>query len=336
MGDGTAFEPTTAVPTWLWEDLGNYYGVGPSGLNFHENAFTLKFSQHPTIGMPPSVSGFSPFVPHFNLKNNVLSSAGGGDDAYIFMSPYATEGVVRGTISAGNGTFPIKGALPDPPLFAAWHLRRMLLEKGVEIMDTASTQLFLEQKGEPTSLRRTFFTWRSQPLAEIIRHANLESVNLYCEAFLRTLALQQYGYGTNEKGIDAIMRFWQSKGVDTEGLFMQDGSGLSPRNGVTPTQLTMMLRVIAQDSTWFTPFYNSLPEAGRTGTMSSMFKQYPSVLGRLRAKSGTITRVRAYSGYATAADGRLIAFSIILNNFTCSQRDIRKKLETFMAELCRL
>ena len=37
IGDGTAFEKNTATPTWLWEDLGNYYGAGPSGLNLNEN-----------------------------------------------------------------------------------------------------------------------------------------------------------------------------------------------------------------------------------------------------------------------------------------------------------
>jgi D-alanyl-D-alanine carboxypeptidase/D-alanyl-D-alanine-endopeptidase (penicillin-binding protein 4) len=97
-----------------------------------------------------------------------------------------------------------------------------------------------------------------------------------------------------------------------------------------------MLRTIALDNQWFTPFYTSLPEAGRTGSMKSMFKNYPSVIGRIKAKSGTISRVRAYSGYATAMDGRLIAFSVVLNNFTCSQNDIRKRLEKFMAELVKL
>ena len=115
---------------------------------------------------------------------------------------------------------------------------------------------------------------------------------------------------------------------------MQDGSGLSPRNGITPLQLASMLRSVALDTLMFSPFFSSLPDAGKSGTMKSMFKNTPSVYGRLRAKSGTITRVKSYSGYVTATDGRLLAFSAICNNFTCSQRDIRKKLEQFMVEIC--
>jgi serine-type D-Ala-D-Ala carboxypeptidase/endopeptidase (penicillin-binding protein 4) len=336
IGDGSAFEKATATQTWLWEDLGNYYGAGPSGLNFHENLYKLNFTQNPSVGSPPSLSGIYPHVPDFMLYNEVTSAASSDDDAYIYSSPYARVGVVRGTIPAGSNSFSINGSLPDPPYFAAWHLRKTLMDDGIDVTDSAATQIWFENRGVPLPSRKTFFTWRSPTLETIVNRTNQESVNLYCEAILRTIAFQQTGYGSNEKGTELVTKFWQSKGVDTEGLFMQDGSGLSPRNGITPYQLTSMLRTVALDSQWFKPFYKSLPEAGHSGTMKNMFKGYPSVIGRIRAKSGTISRVRAYSGYATATDGRLIAFSVVLNNFTCSQTEIRKRLEKFMAELLKL
>jgi serine-type D-Ala-D-Ala carboxypeptidase/endopeptidase (penicillin-binding protein 4) len=336
IGDGSAFEKAMATQTWLWEDLGNYYGAGPSGLNLHENMYKLNFNQNPSVGSPPSVSSTFPHVPDFVMFNEVLSAASQDDDAYIYAAPYTRVGVVRGTIPAGSNTFSINGSLPDPPYFAAWHLRKNLIEWGIEVTDSAATQIWLEQRAVPIPSRKTFFTWRSPDLVSIVNRANQESVNLYCEAILRAIAFQQTGFGSNEKGTELVTKFWQSKGIDTEGLFMQDGSGLSPRNGITPYQLASMLRTIAVDNQWFTPFYNSLPEAGRSGTMKSMFKNYPSVIGRIRAKSGTISRVRSYSGYATATDGRLIAFSVVLNNFTCGQTEIRKRLEKFMAELIKL
>lgn len=336
VGDGSVFENSTATRTWLWEDIGNYYGAGPGGLNFNENMYELKFMQEPMVGGTPKIIGTSPQVPDFQWFNDVTSARADADDAYIFSHPYAKEGFVSGTIPRGEGPYEITGSLPDPPYFLAWHLRELLFKKGIEVFKPATTQWILDQKGKSLQIRQNFYTWLSPPLAEIMRRANLESVNLYCEAFLRTVALQQKGEGSNDLGTKAIAEFWRSQGVDTEGLFMQDGSGLSPRNGVTPTQLATMLRTIALDNQWFTPFYETLPEAGRSGTMKSMFKQYPSVIGKIRAKSGTITRVRCYSGYANTQDGRLVAFSIMLNNFTCSQRDIRKPLEQFMAALCSM
>ena len=336
IGDGTAFEKNTATPTWLWEDLGNYYGAGLSGLNLNENLYELNFAQNSMAGSPPSVLGLTPHVPDFTMYNEVNSTAGGSDDAYIYTAPYSQVGIVRGTIPAGSRLFKINGAVPDPPYFAAWHLRRTLMEKGIEVTDSATTQLWLEQKKYILNPRKTFFTWQSPKLSKIVKQANLESVNLYCESILRTIALQNYGEGTNDSGTVLIKRFWQSQGINTEGLFMQDGSGLSPRNGITPFQIASMLRTISLDNQWFIPFYQSLPESGLTGTMKGMFKKYPFAIGKIRAKSGTITRVRAYSGYATTMDGRLVVFSIILNNFTCSQTEIRKRLEQFMADLVKL
>jgi serine-type D-Ala-D-Ala carboxypeptidase/endopeptidase (penicillin-binding protein 4) len=336
VGDGSAFENSTAVRTWLWEDIGNYYGAGPSGLNFNENMYDLKFNQEPMIGGTPQIVGTSPQVPDFQWFNDVTAAKEESDDAYIFTHPYAKEGFVSGTIPQGNGTYEITGSLPDPPFFLAHHLRETLFRKGIEVLKPATTQWIIDQNGKTLQIRKIFYTILSPPLEDIMRRANLQSNNLYCEAFLRTVALALKGDGTNDLGTQAVGEFWRSQGIDTEGLFMQDASGLSPRNGVTPAQLATMLRTVALDNQWFTPFYSTLPEAGRSGTMKSMFKDYPSVIGKIRAKSGTITRVRCYSGYATAQDGRLLAFSVMLNNFTCSQGQIRKPLEAFMAVLCQM
>lgn len=334
IGDGTAFEAETAIPTWLWEDLGNAYGSGPSGLNFHENLYDLTFQQNQSAVIPPSVFSVSPYIPNFQLINEVKSVVGSGDEAYIYATPYSSTGYIRGAIPTGSGKFKINGSLPDPPLFAAWHLRKNLINRGIEVTDSATTQMILEQRATPFAWRKTFFTWLSPKLADIVNKANQESVNLYCEALVKAVGLKQSGVGSNSEGIKSILHYWQAKGIDTEGLFMQDGSGLSPRNGITPLQLASMLRSVALDTLMFSPFFSSLPDAGKSGTMKSMFKNTPSVYGRLRAKSGTITRVKSYSGYVTATDGRLLAFSAICNNFTCSQRDIRKKLEQFMVEIC--
>ena len=335
VGDGTAYENSTAVPTWLWEDLGNAYGSGPSGLNFHENLYELTFQQNQNMGTHPSVNSVIPYIPDFQLINEVKSIVGGGDNAYIYAVPNSPTGFIRGTIPIGKALFKIKGSIPDPPLFAAWHLRKNLIKHGISVSDSATTQMVLEQQGKASTFRTTFFTWLSPKLSEIVNQANHESVNLYCEAILRAVALKQTGIGSNDEGIKSVIRFWETKGINTEGLFMQDGSGLSPRNGITPLQLASMLRTVALDSLMFSPFYQSLPEAGGSGTLKGMFKDTPSVNGRLRAKSGTITRVKSYSGYVTTLDGQLLAFSAICNNFTCTQRDIRKKLEQFMVEICQ-
>jgi serine-type D-Ala-D-Ala carboxypeptidase/endopeptidase (penicillin-binding protein 4) len=335
IGDGSVFEENTALPTWLWEDLGNYYGAGTNGLTFHENYYDLAFRRSSMLGMPPSVIGFEPYVPDFKLDNQVKSAQGGGDNAYIYAVPYAREGVVMGTLPVGNRYDTIAGTMPDPPFVLAWHLRRQLMEQGVAVTDSALSMVQLRKMTLDNPQRRRFYSWFSRPMSDIVNRANLESVNLYCEAIVNTVAHQRTGFGANEAGTELIKEFWRSKGINTEGLFMQDGSGLSPRNGITPSQLAGMLRVIALDSAWFKPFYASLPAAYQrsTGTFRGMFRNSPTVWGRLRAKSGTISRVKCYSGYVTTWDGKLLAFSAMCNNFTCSSREMSRRLEQFMVDI---
>jgi serine-type D-Ala-D-Ala carboxypeptidase/endopeptidase (penicillin-binding protein 4) len=335
IGDGSVFDENTAIPTWLWEDLGNYYGAGPNGLTFHENYYDLAFRRSSDINASPAIEGLEPRIPDFKLDNQVKSVKGGSESAYIYTVPYAREGIVAGTIPIGNRNDTIAGTMPDPPYTLAWHLRRRLQDFGVAVMDSAMSQTQWRKISATAPPRRSFFTWESPTLSKIVEHANLESNNLYCESIVNAIALQKTGFGTTDNGTAAIKDFWQSKGINTEGLFMQDGSGLSPRNGVTPMQLAHMLCTVALDSLWFSVFYQSLPTAAQTstGTFRRMFRNTPSVWGRLKAKSGTISRVKSYSGYMTTLDGRLLAFSAMCNNFTCSSREITKRLEQFMVDI---
>ncbi len=338
VGDGTAFESQTAVPTWLYEDLGNYYGAGANGLTIHENMFYLRFWQNPIVGAAPTIFDTYPTCPDLKILSEVTSNNNAGDDAYVYEMPYAPYAVVRGSIPAGNREFSIKATMPDPPLAAAWHLRQRLEWLGVPVRDSASTMLQRIQQNKNTTtttngVKTTFYTHLSPILAKIVEQTNQESVNLYAETLLKAMAMAKTGQGSTDEGIKIVKSFWAEKGISTAGLFMQDGSGLSPRNGVTPRQLNQMLRVALRDTVVFSPFYASLPRAGESGTMRSMLKKTPAV-GRLRAKSGTITRVKTYSGYVTQSDGSYLIFAVMLNNFDATQKDIRQKLERFMLSLC--
>ena len=335
IGDGSAFEPATAAATWLWEDLGMYYGAGPNGLNFHENLYKVFLNRRHSVQESPDRTQISTFVPHLRLHNETVSAPRDNDDAYIFAAPYVNMGHIRGSIPTGSGSYTVRGALPDPAYFAAWYLDKTLKDKGLSVRDTPTTALLRQQQSQFSGTKTIFWTHHSPILKDIIKKANVESVNLYCDVFLKAIALKYTGYGSNEKGLEEIYRFWRNKGIQTDGLFLNDGSGLSPRNGIQPLQLCQILRNVAQDSAWFSAFYRSLPEPGKTGTVKNMFKQDDIAQQRLRAKSGTLTRVKAYSGYVTRQSGELLVFSVICNNFTCSQRDIRRKLEQFMSDLCR-
>ena len=120
--------------------------------------------------------------------------------------------------------------------------------------------------------------------------------------------------------------------MDTEGLSMYDGSGLSQYNAITSSQMVWLLHYMNKKSPYFNEFYNSLPLAGKTGTLKPLFKG-SAAEGKLRAKSGTINHVKAYAGYVTSASGRDIAFSMVANGFSGTSSQARAKLEKLMIAL---
>ena len=79
-------------------------------------------------------------------------------------------------------------------------------------------------------------------------------------------------------------------------------------------------------------FYNSLPEAGKTGTLEHYFKD-PVFNGKLRAKSGTATSIRNYAGYFSTSAGREMVFAVLVNNFDCSSSELTGKVEELLKKL---
>jgi D-alanyl-D-alanine carboxypeptidase/D-alanyl-D-alanine-endopeptidase (penicillin-binding protein 4) len=286
-----------------------------------------------TENIKPSILSITPDIPNLQLFNDAVSKLKTDDDPYLVGMPYVNQIYLKGGVSMGSNDLTLKGAMPDPPYFAAWQLHRRLKWMNIEITDSVANQLQLKID---TSIKRTvFYTHYSPTLGKIVVPTNQESINLYCEAMMKAIAFEKTGFGSTENGIKLILQCWRDKGIDIDGLWMMDGSGLSPRNGITPLQLVTILRTIKKDSLNFPIFFESLPRPGESGTMRNMMKKTEAV-GRLRAKSGTLTRVKCYSGYATTLSGKQVVFSAMTNNFTGTQREIRKKLEQLMLEICRL
>jgi serine-type D-Ala-D-Ala carboxypeptidase/endopeptidase (penicillin-binding protein 4) len=109
----------------------------------------------------------------------------------------------------------------------------------------------------------------------------------------------------------AILEGW---GVPASELIMRDGSGLSRYDFVTPAALVAILAHVDRDARLREPFAASLPIAGRDGTLSTRMLGTPAE-GNARAKTGSMTGVRAMSGFVTTADGERLVFSIVANNF---------------------
>jgi D-alanyl-D-alanine carboxypeptidase/D-alanyl-D-alanine-endopeptidase (penicillin-binding protein 4) len=247
--------------------------------------------------------------------------------------PYCNVFDIQGYYPSSQGSSLMVGTLPDPALAAAYQLELWLNRNGVRVKDTATTirELKLTHKAFSNE-RKEILTTYSKSLYSIISETNMVSRNLFAEHILKHLGLKRSGIGNRQSGLNAVMGFWSSKKMDTGGLFLHDGSGLSRFNGITSKQLAFVLSYMKNKTKHFESFKNTLPEAGKSGTMRRMGKDTDAE-GRVFAKSGTMSRVSSYAGYVTTLKGKTLIFSIITNNFNCGFTEMKEKYEKIMVRM---
>lgn len=324
VGDGSYYGTDGAGSGWPWADLGNYYGAGSYGLNLNENSYTLYLNQRQQVGRTPPVLSTDPSVPGLTFTNELVSGPrGSGDQAYIYGAPFNYAAFIRGSIPVGTGRFSIRGSIPDPALFTAQWLDRALEAAGIATVQSPTTD---REVGVAPTTGKELHLDTSPPLAVLIDRTNLTSNNLYAEALLREL---NKAAGSSELSSTAVIVDWlQARKIDTEGLQLQDGSGLSPRNFFSPQLLTALLRDRAGQTRWRA----SIPLAGRTGSLQNVLRGTPAE-GRVWGKSGTVDGVRAYAGYVDRPDGRRLAYSIVVNNHTVPGGELNRLIYGLMGSL---
>lgn len=322
--DAGIYEQQTIPDTWIWEDIGNYFGAGASGLSVFDNLYEIHLSSENIADKQTKLIRVEPEIPGLNLKNEVRSSDLNTDQAYVFGSPVDANRVIRGTIPKSRRDFVVEASVPNSAVLLANEFRNKVQAAGILLSGETK---FEKAAGPSNNLALT----QSPPLTDIIRVTNHESVNLFAEHLLKHLAFQRYGLGATKDGCKFVEQFWKERGIDLDGFFMSDGSGLSRFNALTATQLVSILNYMKAKSMYASDFYQSLPTPG-SGTLASFRgKDFPD--NCLHAKSGSMTRVRCYAGYLTTISGKQLSFAVLLNNFTCSQTEAIKKIEEVLVEL---
>ena len=323
--DASIYENQTIPNTWIWEDLGNYYGAGASGLSVYDNMYRIHLSSPPEAGKPTQIKRIDPDIPNIHFDNQVLSSNINRDRAFVFGSPNSNKRIIRGTIPKGKTDFVIKASMPDPSKLIKWQFEEKLAKSGIQLNSRKEIK-----QVEPYLICGT----GSPKLIDIIKVINYESVNLFAEHLLKHLAFKKSGLGSTKEGVEVVKHFWRSKGINTDGFFMEDGSGLSRFNAMTAKQVVQILNYMKNQSKYSDLFFSSIPKVP-DGTLYVFDpEKFPN--GMLQAKSGSMTRVRCYAGLLKTTSNQEILFSILLNNFSCSQSKAIDLIEDFLSDIKRL
>ena len=319
IADISYFGEISIPNTWIWEDIANYYGNQGSALNYCNNQYFVHFSTGDTNGSDTKIIKTFPDNLGITFKNHVKSSSTGGDNAYIYNGSNDYEKIIRGTLPCKNSDYAIKGSMPNPELFLIKDFVSILNKNGIVL--NGKQLLITESDSEP---RKTIFTTLSPTLQEIINETNLKSNNLYAQVISYHIVKK-----SSKQYSDVVKENFNSKNIDISGLSLDDACGLSRFNTITAKQMTKFLIATSQNTEINKIFTESLPVAGVSGTLKSL---NVGTKNKVIAKSGTMFRIRSYSGYIIDKNGNKIAFCFIVNNFNGSTNQIKLLFEKLFKE----
>jgi len=325
IGDASLFGEMLIPDTWIWEDIGNYYGASASALNIFDNSFSITFSTTAGVGSPARILKIDPEIPGLTFDNRVVAANDNRDNAYVYGTYLSDKRIIRGTIPANRQAFTIRGAVPDPALLAAHQLTQRLRQSGIGISGEPMSTF---TRSNPSAMK-TLIEIKSPTLAELVSATNMKSHNLFAETLLLHLSPSEEEVLTDKAG-EFIKTLWEEKGMATRGMFPVDGSGLSRVNGVTAGQMIFVLEYMSQKSKFKDEFRQSLPVAGVSGNLVN-FGKGTILENNLAAKSGSMARVLNYAGYFKTQSGREAAFVVMVNNYDCPPAQMRALIADFLA-----
>jgi serine-type D-Ala-D-Ala carboxypeptidase/endopeptidase (penicillin-binding protein 4) len=154
---------------------------------------------------------------------------------------------------------------------------------------------------------------QARPWGELLRQVNKASDNGWARLlFLELGAEGDTGRTTSANADSAVRRWLAEQRIDSRGLVLDNGSGLSRSERASPLQLAQVLRV-AYLGRHAADLIMSLPTAGVDGTLRNRLKDSPAT-GWARLKTGTLKNVVALAGYLNDARGRPWAVALIVNH----------------------
>jgi len=297
---------------WSWDDDMEAFQPYLSPMPINKGVAKLKVipaspSRAPVIKTEPESS----FIQVVNRATTVLKSAEPPARSLRYSREIVKNHnsiVVSGVIQASEKPYETTISLKNPNGYVLSLFSEKLSEQfpGSNIHVSGMNRV-------PENAQKLGHTVHS--IAEVIKQLNKESDNLNAEMLLYALGYWQGAYpSSTEEGIAVVQQWMAKMGYDPKMYKVVDGSGLSVQNYLTPELLVEALKYMHQ-SPYFELFRNSLPIAGEDGTLANRMKN-TAAYRNVTAKTGSLTGVCALSGYVTARNGHLLAFSILAQNFT--------------------
>lgn len=233
-------------------------------------------------------------------------------------------------LSVDHGGSQAYGYSRDPSKQAAEQFKKALAKRGIKVNGKPARGA---KSGAQLAVRQ------GDTLREIVEYTLQHSDNQLAEILARHVGLAS-GAPTFEGSAAAVADTLKDLGIDTTGLVLRDGSGLSRQNRIPPTLLVSTLQTAASSSRpELAPALTGLPVAGWVGSLSRRFNfDAEPGRGRVRAKTGTLTSVSGLSGIVVDARGTPFVVVLMADGFKPEKTlDVRDALDDAMTAVatCR-
>jgi len=273
--------------------------------DLNQDVKAVEISVPPPDGSPREAQSIDIFVPRPERANDGICPN--------FLGATIDSIIERPSFARGKWGILVESLSEETILYRHNADEYLIPASNIKLLTTAAALQKLDPK----------IPIRSTSLAEWVKVTNLNSNNSYADTLLRTLG-----------GSQVVKDTLAQLGVDPKSYQQVDGSGLSRQNLATPTALVAILKAMdsanARDV-----FYPSLPVAGVSGTLRNRL-HYPTVQGKVHAKTGTLKGVRALSGYLEHPDYGTIVFSIIVNQPSQSGQTLVGAVDEIVLRLTQL
>lgn len=236
-----------------------------------------------------------------------------GYDASLFTGPDASPGwestyVPEGVVTPVSALWADEGFVDgvrsrQPARSAARVFAELLAARGIDVAGDP----------RPTTAppaAATVAAVRGGTVAQIVETLVRVSDNQAAEVMLRHVAIEADEPASFAGGAKAVEAALSAAVVDTTGLRLDDGSGLSRGNRISPMTLAQTVRA-ASTSPSASALLADLPVAGFTGTLVRRYDDLADARGTVRAKTGTLTGIHALAGYVLDAGGRPVIFALM-------------------------
>ena len=313
--------PEPGVPEdWDDSDVVEDYGSGVHAINYSDNLCSLIFD---VSGSKAIIIDTLPHQKKLKIRNNVKVVRGKSGR----WTPAATRRknsdllIVSGNVRRQNNLVELKTTTPDPADALSCDLTEAIVCEGITVRNKN-----LKGKGYTP-----ICSYYSPRLEEIASSLLFRSDNMYAEAVLRAIGLQNNFSSSRLSALKKEKSIISTWGIDIAGQTIYDGSGLSRTNRYSAKFLAGILAKAATDHQIGNIFPTLLPVCGYEGTVRNLLKG-TSLEGRMALKSGSMTGVQCYAGYYPTGRPQY-AVVMMANNFRCNYGTLKHSIEQLFIDM---